>query len=212
MIIMVTMRGYTEKQRADRLRATRKYNQSKHGRAKRKEYRQTEAGKRSQQTWALSEKGRDSQAKYRKTEKRKAVLKKYQSTEKFKKTLRKYHQTDKGRANLARGVHKRRSSLQNCISNLTAEQWREIKDKYRHKCAYCRRRMERLTMDHVIPLSKGGHHIAENIVPACRSCNSKKGNRPQEELRSPEGGITNPALTAQSIAQEEPKLNIKPHQ
>ncbi|MDB4875733.1 MAG: hypothetical protein JWM41_2179 [Gemmatimonadetes bacterium] len=31
-------------------------------------------------------------------------------------------------------------------------------------------------MDHVIPISRGGSHTRENVVPACRSCNSKKGD------------------------------------
>jgi len=31
-------------------------------------------------------------------------------------------------------------------------------------------------MDHVIPLSKGGKHLPSNVVPACASCNSSKGN------------------------------------
>lgn len=33
------------------------------------------------------------------------------------------------------------------------------------------------TIDHVIPLSKNGSNWASNLRPACRSCNSKKGNR-----------------------------------
>lgn len=41
------------------------------------------------------------------------------------------------------------------------------------KCAYCRERLAD-TRDHVIPLSKGGTNFIDNIVPACRSCNSSK--------------------------------------
>ena len=37
-------------------------------------------------------------------------------------------------------------------------------------------RQENLTVDHVVPLSKEGKHDIENIVPACKSCNSKKHN------------------------------------
>ncbi len=32
------------------------------------------------------------------------------------------------------------------------------------------------TMDHVIPLSRGGLHLLSNMRPCCRSCNSQKGN------------------------------------
>ena len=33
------------------------------------------------------------------------------------------------------------------------------------------------TLDHVTPLSKGGAHVIENLVPACRPCNSSKGDK-----------------------------------
>lgn len=64
------------------------------------------------------------------------------------------------------------------INNFTAAQWLEIQAAYDHRCVYCeKRRKEKLTQDHIIPLSKGGNHTWENIVPACRSCNSKKHTR-----------------------------------
>jgi 5-methylcytosine-specific restriction endonuclease McrA len=40
-------------------------------------------------------------------------------------------------------------------------------------CVYCGSTHD-LTMDHVIPLCRGGAHTPDNIVPACRSCNSRK--------------------------------------
>ena len=33
---------------------------------------------------------------------------------------------------------------------------------------------EELTMDHVIPLARGGKASRNNVVPACKNCNSKK--------------------------------------
>jgi 5-methylcytosine-specific restriction endonuclease McrA len=63
------------------------------------------------------------------------------------------------------------------IRDLTAAQWQAIKDHFDHCCVYCGRHMQRLTQDHIIPLSKGGSHTMSNIVPACQSCNSRKGNR-----------------------------------
>ena len=43
-------------------------------------------------------------------------------------------------------------------------------------CHYCRNQFKPsdLTMDHVIPLSRGGTSRKENLVPCCRECNSKK--------------------------------------
>lgn len=43
-------------------------------------------------------------------------------------------------------------------------------------CYYCHREVGRgqLTMDHVVPLSRGGRSRKGNIVPACKECNSKK--------------------------------------
>ena len=73
----------------------------------------------------------------------------------------------------ARRAKKRNAS----VNDLTIEQWREIKDHYGHRCVYCGRKMQRLTQDHIVPLSKGGTHTFSNIVPACLSCNSRKGNR-----------------------------------
>ena len=43
-------------------------------------------------------------------------------------------------------------------------------------CYYCKREVgrEQLTMDHVVPLSRGGKSKKGNIVPACKECNNKK--------------------------------------
>jgi 5-methylcytosine-specific restriction protein A len=43
-------------------------------------------------------------------------------------------------------------------------------------CHYCHHKVgrEHLTMDHVLPLSRGGKSKKGNIVPACKECNNKK--------------------------------------
>ena len=64
---------------------------------------------------------------------------------------------------------------------LTEAQWRDILDQYHHRCAYCGRKMDKLTMDHVIPLSRGGKHSANNVVPACGHCNFSKSAKTPEE-------------------------------
>lgn len=45
------------------------------------------------------------------------------------------------------------------------------------KCAYCGSGKYRLTIDHIIPKSKGGKSTFENCVAACTPCNTKKGDQ-----------------------------------
>ncbi len=44
------------------------------------------------------------------------------------------------------------------------------------KCHYCEKKTayKHLTMDHLVPLSRGGRSTKDNLVPCCKSCNSKK--------------------------------------
>ncbi|KAJ0252494.1 hypothetical protein HA466_0116860 [Hirschfeldia incana] len=53
-----------------------------------------------------------------------------------------------------------------------------LRDDY--TCQYCSSR-ENLTIDHVIPISRGGEWTWQNLVAACSRCNSKKGHRTVEE-------------------------------
>ncbi len=54
-----------------------------------------------------------------------------------------------------------------------------------HTCQYCGKKPQQsqLTMDHVIPVVKGGPKTWENIVTACHSCNVKKGGRTPDEAQ-----------------------------
>lgn len=47
-------------------------------------------------------------------------------------------------------------------------------------CAYCKSK-ENLTVDHIMPLSRQGENIWENLITSCLSCNLKKGNRTPNE-------------------------------
>lgn len=48
------------------------------------------------------------------------------------------------------------------------------------RCQYCGNAAE--TLDHVVPRSKGGRHVWENLVAACRRCNHTKADRTLDEL------------------------------
>jgi 5-methylcytosine-specific restriction endonuclease McrA len=62
------------------------------------------------------------------------------------------------------------------IFRVSGEDWRRLCARFQNECAYCRERRP-LTMDHVIPLTKGGRHSIGNLLPACAPCNSSKSDR-----------------------------------
>lgn len=58
---------------------------------------------------------------------------------------------------------------------LRASQWWKRK-RSSGICYYCGRkfRAKELTMDHIVPIARGGRSVSGNVVPACKECNSKK--------------------------------------
>lgn len=64
----------------------------------------------------------------------------------------------------------------NAVGNHTMKDLKDIQEAWHGMCAYCRKNKAD-TIDHVTPLTKGGTNDVGNLVPACFSCNSKKGNK-----------------------------------
>ncbi len=65
-----------------------------------------------------------------------------------------------------------------------------MRDRYTCQFCGCVLPAAELTLDHVIPRSRGGHTDWDNLVACCHSCNNQKGDRLPEEaglrlLRSP---------------------------
>jgi len=80
--------------------------------------------------------------------------------------------------------------LKNVPGSHTAAEWQALKAYYDYRCAYCGRHESgcgRLHRDHVIPLARpdlNPTNDIDNILPACRTCNSRKNNKPlTDELR-----------------------------
>ncbi len=51
-----------------------------------------------------------------------------------------------------------------------------------NQCQYCGTKRAKLTVDHVIPRTRGGKDSWENLVCACQRCNNLKGNRTVEQV------------------------------
>ncbi|MET3904886.1 hypothetical protein ABIE35_003469 [Paenarthrobacter sp. 4246] len=58
---------------------------------------------------------------------------------------------------------------------VTDWEWRRMVRRNGYRCTYCGKRPDRLVMDHVVPLSRGGRHAPGNVTPACTDCNGAKG-------------------------------------
>lgn len=59
------------------------------------------------------------------------------------------------------------------------------RDKFR--CQYCgaKKTVSELTLDHILPRSRGGQNSPLNVVTACLKCNNRKGDRTPDEARMP---------------------------
>lgn len=86
---------------------------------------------------------------------------------------------------LNRAQQRRRAVKRKLQHTLTIEQWNDIKVHFNNSCSYCGMEEEKhvkvfkevLHQDHFIPLDDGGEYTHNNIIPACRSCNSSKNNQ-----------------------------------
>jgi len=66
---------------------------------------------------------------------------------------------------------RRRTRLKNNGVYLVTE--KEMQKMYASKCFYCKV-ADATTVDHVVPIAKGGTHSIGNLLPACRPCNESK--------------------------------------
>jgi len=80
-------------------------------------------------------------------------------------------------------ILKRQRAMRGGDISLTGEQWETIIEQHEGRCVYCGCIPQVMTVDHVVPLSKGGAHNAYNVVPSCSSCNSSKNSKMPEKLQ-----------------------------
>ncbi len=74
------------------------------------------------------------------------------------------------------------------------------------RCVYCGSTNGRLTLDHVVPRSRGGDSVWENVVTSCAPCNLRKGNRSPEEARMTLTRLPRPPQPALFIRLAAPKI------
>jgi 5-methylcytosine-specific restriction endonuclease McrA len=65
---------------------------------------------------------------------------------------------------------------------VTEADWLSLLNRHGYCCAYCGGAGP-LSVEHVVPITRGGRHSLGNILPVCRSCNSSQGGRLLSEWR-----------------------------
>lgn len=120
---------------------------------------------------------------------------------------KRYRWTAIGRLkNMAAGYRRRcRAFGFEPLDTLTAEQWTAALAVHAGKCHYCKE-AEATTGDHDLPVSRGGAHTAENVVPACLRCNQQKGERTAAEWAADEARNTR---ICRACGDESPKSNFQ---
>jgi len=106
--------------------------------------------------------------------------------ERIQEAVRKYNATHVGEAKAWQQNYRARKRAGGSLSG--EDMRRVIRSSL--TCFYCESEytdMRRPTVDHVVPLSRGGTNTASNLVSCCRSCNSRKKDRTLEEWTPPIG-------------------------
>ena len=77
------------------------------------------------------------------------------------------------------------------------------------RCVYCGSASGRLTLDHVIPRSRGGGSDWENVVTSCAPCNLRKGNRLLHEVQMELAHPPRPPAPVLFIRLAAPKIPVR---
>lgn len=135
-----------------------------------REWRKSNPRKSSQlsKEWRRKNKERNSQTKRRWFEKN--TLRYYIAIKRWKQ-----NNPERDRLRAKRGFHARRAKLLSG-GTFTNEQWLSLCNKYGNTCLCCAKQKP-LTIDHVIPVSKGGANTIDNLQPLCMTCNLRKGTK-----------------------------------
>lgn len=111
--------------------------------------------------------------------------------------MRKYYISNKQSLNLKNKIYrtenkqyillknrKRRLLLKGC--NIKQKDIDNLLIEHNFECYYCKDKVIKginLHLDHRTPLSKGGSHTINNIVPSCQKCNLQKGSKPFKDFK-----------------------------
>lgn len=144
-----------------------------------KDYRQSKKGKQARSRYLKSEKGKRSIQQYNQSEKRKQSARQYGRSEKGRQSQKRFRQSEKGQQSRRKDNVIRRTNESQSGGFYTPFEWHNLCKFYNFYCLRCNRQFlfEKLTIDHIKPVSKGGSSFIFNIQPLCNRCNNSKGDK-----------------------------------
>jgi len=123
-------------------------------------------------------------AKHRDKElvRRRALARLLENKLKAKEGYKRWAQSELGRSYFKERDHRRRARMRFVKTSPCLLKIRELRKAT--TCHWSGVRLNAITIDHVIPIARGGSHTPDNLVAACLRCNSSKRERlPQEWVR-----------------------------
>lgn len=109
-----------------------------------------------------------------------SYMRSWRSQNKEKTTQNLVDWRNQNRKRLHEQLHRRRVRLQKGSIYVISK--KDLKRLYSSKCVSCGS-AERISLDHIIPISRGGRHSIGNLQPMCPSCNSSKRDKFMVEWR-----------------------------
>lgn len=104
------------------------------------------------------------------------TMRAYRKSGKGKEDVKRWKQKNPGKVRVQAVIdpHRRRARKRASGGSFSRKEWLALCEYYGSICLCCGQATV-LTVDHVVPLSKGGRNDITNIQPLCSDCNNKKG-------------------------------------
>jgi len=112
---------------------------------------------------------------------------KYRKLGKKKQIYKKYYNSNNGKLTVKKSAYARLKREYNLKHSIDWDYWKWLCRFLDYRCQMCGRQFpsKELTVDHIVPIIKGGDNNWENLQPLCKSCNSSKQGDLLVDLKSP---------------------------